>query len=101
MITSFDPFDPKARREASKALTLECMETQILSILRATETGMPGNVIRQRVSGRKTYIDLALRSLWAKKLISASPRQGRGGGVIWRAETTRLAQPRPNLQTSS
>lgn len=83
MKTDFDPFDSKARTEASKALAIERIEVRILSALEASTEGVPWSVLRRTVSGRKTYIDLALRSLWAKKLVFAVPRSGRGGGVVW------------------
>jgi len=83
MEPDFDPFDSASRKEATKTLAVERIEARILSVLVDCPEGVPGNVLRQKVEGRKVYVDLALRSLWDKKRVVATPRAGRGGGVLW------------------
>lgn len=80
MSPDFNPFDQDSRKAATKAR----MALQIQAVLQEHPEGLSGAELMDLVSGRRTTIDKVLRSLWEEKKVSATPRAGHGGGVVWR-----------------
>lgn len=77
----FNPFDRSTRREAVTSIVREA----ILSALSEHKEGLAGNAIVASVGHRKAAVFSTLKSMWEAGDVSARPRTGRGGGVLWTA----------------
>jgi len=76
----FNPFDRSTRSVAVTSI----VRMSILGALKNHKTGMVSREIVSTVRCRREAVLAALRVLWESGEITASPRQGRGGGVVWR-----------------
>lgn len=80
---TFNPFDKESVKAANQERRGREVLGMVMDVISAAREGITTRALEAAAKGRTADIRSAVKILWEEGKITAAPRRGKGGGVLW------------------